>query len=354
MLNSILQLSGSLNRPQPTPNQAPLTLHISSLPPDILIRIFTFLPIPCLPIAASVSRRWKVLVYSDEIYDLKLKMLGMADSLISINSSTNPGVSDTISTSTSLSNPTNFSGSGGIGKEEGSESKTRLVARLRQLPGGQFLPTRGKFLHLKKESEDCLGMISTTNTTPNFLSPSSPIHKVSSSQVSSPLGKEKKEDGDGKSHGLISSTLPDIKSSHLIIGSGGLKAALTKSTTTMNQVDGKPKQKKSVLQRMKESKDPKQDQPIRRPISRDMFKKIYTELYPYYIDFKLKSNDSIVFQEYSDLSEISAVLSRLLLFDTALFLERPDSKSISSNLVSTIQWFESRFGLSSKRMGNDL
>ncbi|KAJ3328729.1 F-box protein: endocytic membrane traffic, recycling ReCYcling 1, partial [Kappamyces sp. JEL0680] len=45
--------------------------------------------------------------------------------------------------------------------------------------------------------------------------------------------------------------------------------------------------------------------------------------------------------DYHDLSEIGAVLARLVLFDKARFLYR-DTKNISSNLASTVEWFESR------------
>lgn len=46
-----------------------------SIPPDVLIRIFQYLPVPTLATVATVSRRFKVLVYDDEIWDSKLRIM---------------------------------------------------------------------------------------------------------------------------------------------------------------------------------------------------------------------------------------------------------------------------------------
>ncbi|KAG1437261.1 hypothetical protein G6F56_013192 [Rhizopus delemar] len=46
-----------------------------SIPPDVLLRIFGYLPIPTLATVASVSRRFKVLVNDDEIWDEKLRLM---------------------------------------------------------------------------------------------------------------------------------------------------------------------------------------------------------------------------------------------------------------------------------------
>nr|CAG8554388.1 6868_t:CDS:10 [Entrophospora candida] len=48
----------------------------SILPPDILIRILKYLPITSLPNFALASRRFKVLVYDDELWEQHLKTLG--------------------------------------------------------------------------------------------------------------------------------------------------------------------------------------------------------------------------------------------------------------------------------------
>jgi hypothetical protein len=46
-----------------------------AIPPDVLIRIFRYLPVPSLAKVALVSRRFKVLAYDDEIWDEKLKIM---------------------------------------------------------------------------------------------------------------------------------------------------------------------------------------------------------------------------------------------------------------------------------------
>ena len=301
MLNNILQLGGGHNGKQQAAAAPPK--HISTLPPDLISRIFSFLPVPSLPTVACVSRRWKVLVYNDEIYDPKLYLLGMAASYLLA--------------ATPLPATVAATGADGVAT---FDAKDRLVARLRQLPGGQFLPTNGKFLSLQVKSPTGSDMSPASAT---LSTPASPIK------------------GEEETNKTISAALPDSKASHLIIGSGGLKAALTKAAAA--QAD-KAKSKKSALQRFK---DAEKNEGLtaaietKRNQSREAFKKVYVELYPYYVDFEEKSNDSLVFRDYSDLSEIAAVLSRLLLFNAAIFLER-DTQSISSNLHSTVQWFESR------------
>lgn len=45
------------------------------LPPNVLIKIFQYLPVPSLAQVALVSRRFKVLVYDDEIWDSKLRIM---------------------------------------------------------------------------------------------------------------------------------------------------------------------------------------------------------------------------------------------------------------------------------------
>jgi recyclin-1 len=251
-------------------NQPPK--HISALPPTIISRIFQFLPVPVLPLIASVSRRFKVLCYQDEIYQEKLRLLNM-QSVVNVE------------------------------EKQHASLKDSLQARLRQLPGGQFLPTKDKIIN---------SLEYTTATADAVVSPES---------IASP---------DSQS---ITATLPDIKTTHLIIGSGGLKAALRKAS--------KPKDKnKSTLQRHLDSNNEKVDGMLSRS-AREAFRKVYIELYPYYVDFAKNSNDSRVFKDYKDLSEIAAVLQRLVLFDRALFLGR-DTTDITSNLNSTVEWFESR------------
>lgn len=60
------------------PTINPQTLSASRfLPPDTLIHIFNYLPISATRNVALCSRRFKVLVYDDEIWDAKLRLLGI-------------------------------------------------------------------------------------------------------------------------------------------------------------------------------------------------------------------------------------------------------------------------------------
>lgn len=225
--------------------------HISTIPPHIVANIFSFLPVPDLKNLACVCRRFKVITYSDQVYQQKLVALGMSDLLL---------VEET---------------------EPHLELKESLQAKLRQLPGGQFLPSANIVKDEIQEEENALDTIQ-----------------------------------------HISSALPDTKSSHLIIGAGGIKQALKQNQAPKNAIDKR-----------------KSTEPPKRP-AREAFQKIFSELLPYYLDFQDKTNDSRVFQDYKDLSEIGAVLSRLALFDKCHFLSIDTSK-ISFGLRNAIEWFES-------------
>lgn len=68
-----------------------------SFPPDVLIRIFQYLPVPSLANVALASRRFKVLVYDDEIWDAKLKIMlgndtGALAAMLGINKKTRFGL----------------------------------------------------------------------------------------------------------------------------------------------------------------------------------------------------------------------------------------------------------------------
>ncbi|KAI8905911.1 exocyst complex component Sec10-domain-containing protein [Gorgonomyces haynaldii] len=230
-------------------------VQITALPPDIFTLIFQYLPIKQLAQCSRVSRRFKVLTNSDDVYRYKLSLLDMAE------------LGDV---------------------EPNAKSKDSLLNRLRQLPGGQYLPADGKFLVLD-ELEQTLN--------PPEITPS-----------------ENRQ---------ISAALPEVKVSNLIIGAGGLKAALA------NQNRPKPVEKPKMYEVKKGQKSQK-----------EIFKQVYSELLPYYLDFRHRQTDSKVFRDYKNLSEIGAVLHRLHLFDKALFFLE-DMEDISFALQTATEWFES-------------
>lgn len=56
-------------------NNIPVLQPTKTLPPKVFIRIFEYLPVPSLAQVALVSRRFKVLVYDDELWHSKLRIM---------------------------------------------------------------------------------------------------------------------------------------------------------------------------------------------------------------------------------------------------------------------------------------
>ncbi|KAF9923704.1 F-box protein: endocytic membrane traffic, recycling ReCYcling 1 [Linnemannia zychae] len=75
--------------------------------------------------------------------------------------------------------------------------------------------------------------------------------------------------------------------------------------------------------------------------SREQFKAIYNELWPYYVDFRNSNKDSKVIQEYgSSVLDVARMLARLLAFSKASLAV--DSDQINENLQGTCEYFENR------------
>lgn len=53
-----------------------ITTSIPALPPDLLLKCFRYLPVSSLPAVARACRRLKVIVYSDELWEPKLRAMG--------------------------------------------------------------------------------------------------------------------------------------------------------------------------------------------------------------------------------------------------------------------------------------
>ncbi|CAG8580143.1 17497_t:CDS:10, partial [Acaulospora morrowiae] len=73
-------------------------------------------------------------------------------------------------------------------------------------------------------------------------------------------------------------------------------------------------------------------------IARAIFKRIYTDLLPYYIDFRNRKNDSRLFKEYADPTEQAKMLKRLMNFSKLNI--SLDSDQIYDALATTIEYFE--------------
>lgn len=274
-----------LRKQQPVQQQQPAK-QITSLPPDLVARVFALLPVKDLATVACVSRRFKVLAYSDAVYEPKLRMLEIASFL----------------------SPTG----------ESTDSSELLATKLKQLPGGQFLPGTSKYLETgsmfsapmtgvsESENRDTLPAIPAVNTDPP------------------------------KQTQQIVAALPDMRTSNLIIGAGGLKAALAKAKA--EQTDSKKKVKKTLgLGHLRLS--PGLVMKGSHRTAREEFRNVYIHLAPYYFDFRGKSKESKLFKDYKDWIEIGAMLYRLKLFDDARFVDEKDE--ICFSLETTVEWFES-------------
>jgi recyclin-1 len=260
------------------------TTSITELPPPIFSAIFKFLPLQELNKVSRVSRRFKVLSYQDEIYREKLEYLGMTAILDD------------------------------KWKEKKTGLREGLLIHLQQLPGGTYLP--GNQDLLIKEDAKPETTVSPTPTLPEKIDPSQLIENMTCMTVA---------EADPMS---ISAALPEF--SKLIIGAGGLKAALAKQKNPKGITQKK-------MGRTQETLAP----PVhyRRPV-RETFKQVFLELYPYYIDFKDKQTDSKVFKDFKHPSEVGAVLARLRKFDKAGFFVE-DMEEISFSIQTISEWFES-------------
>ncbi|KAF9425823.1 Platinum sensitivity protein [Podila epigama] len=75
--------------------------------------------------------------------------------------------------------------------------------------------------------------------------------------------------------------------------------------------------------------------------AREQFKAIYSELWPYYVDFRHSNRDSKVIQEFGkSVLDVARMLARLQAFSKGYFAE--DSDQINENLQGTCEYFENR------------
>ena len=272
---------------------------LASLPPDLIIRIFQYLPIPDLPQVACTSRRFKVLVAADDVYEHKLRALNMIDALAI--------------------------------EVTGSEGKDALSARLRKLPGGHLLP--GNSRYLEQGSHWGLSEPQASSTAIEDGNKEGSIKEIQENLaqadiadivVPDPILKSTQEQKTTEAvpQQQISSILPNPK---ITIGAGGLRAA--NQAKKNNDAIGKKRVASATPVRLSGR------------TSRDVFKQVYRELYPYFVDFRVGQKDSKVFKDYKDVVEIAAILHRLRLFSLAKFI--PLCDDIHFALETTIEWFES-------------
>lgn len=83
---------------------------LSVLPPDLIAKIFSNVYISDYPNIACVSRRFKIILYGDNVYESKLNLLGLDSS------------------------------------EENKDVMNGLSEKMKQLPGGHLLPGGRRYL----------------------------------------------------------------------------------------------------------------------------------------------------------------------------------------------------------------
>ena len=265
--------------------------NLTSLPPDLIIKIVQYLSVPDIPQVACASRRFKVLSATDEVYIPKLRALGI-----------------------DIKNALDFADPEAVGL---------LNTRLKQLPGGHLLTTSIKYLEQGSLWGSNINQSSSHDELNNAIQLNNTVHTILTKQ----------ENGDQSTGGTgnaatvsstdkISSILPNPK---IIIGSGGLKALKKKETN-----------KKMVVGR---SGNPSNRLSSNTKAAKELFKQVYSSLYQYYKDFRNGQRESKVFKDHENIIEIAAILSKLRLFGKAKFV--PQCDDINFALESAIEWFES-------------
>ncbi|KAI9358642.1 exocyst complex component Sec10-domain-containing protein [Zopfochytrium polystomum] len=288
-------------------------MTLAGLPPDLIIRIFTFLPVPDLPKVARASRRLKILAYNDDVYKPKLRVMGVVT-----------GGSDH-----NLASPQAIAAA-----EAEAAAVSRLSSKLKQLPGGNMLPggTRvprdGNHVGRRRRapaepsrrsrSAARVSSDSSSSSSSSSTNPASASNPASSASASSgPVPQ-------------ITAGIPNMRKSNLVVGAGGIKVI---GRSASGLIIGNSSGSINSNRRIKAPG-------LNGVRARDAFKAIYTELCPYYVDFRSgRSKDSKVFRDNKDLIEVATLLRRIRLLSQAKFI--PDMDEVNFSLETTIQWFES-------------
>ncbi|CAG8765267.1 37000_t:CDS:2, partial [Racocetra persica] len=226
---SLKRLGVSKPTPPPRKPVAPKTF-----PPDLLLRILKYLPIASLTNFARACRRFKILVYDDELWEQHLKTLGV----------------------------------------------NKIYDNVMDISIDDL------FINTQNEIR---GKSNKKNNSPT----SSPVNKRNS------FTDQSLE---------FDTTITESQKKLNLVPGLSLNPLLRKSRTASTGV------------------------------AREIFKKIYIALLPYYIDFRTKRKDSRLFKEYTDPSNQAKMLARLTNFGKLNVTY--DSDEINSNLETIVEYFE--------------
>ncbi|KAF9357427.1 F-box protein: endocytic membrane traffic, recycling ReCYcling 1 [Mortierella sp. NVP85] len=234
---------------------------IPALPSDLLLKCVQYLPISSLPAVARACRRLKVIVYSDELWETKLRAMGFGFG----GATTGPGGSLLDGPSAPLLRfPVQ-------GSNISEVTRKRISANNAEAVKGSIVQdgANGR-ISLSAFSED--GGRSSVESDVSIFSPTSK---------------------------------PRV------------------------QIPGLPGDPYAMIRGRKNHG------------SREQFKQIYTELWPYYVDFREANQDCRVIREFGkNVLDVARMLSRLLSFSKAPLTD--DFEHINENLHGTCEYFENR------------
>ncbi|KAJ3026183.1 UNVERIFIED_CONTAM: F-box protein: endocytic membrane traffic, recycling ReCYcling 1 [Siphonaria sp. JEL0065] len=319
---------------------------LTTLPPDLVSRVFLFLPVSELARVAQVSRRVKILSYADDVYVPKLRALGVT-------------LVDPLASTAALNDA------------DPDADMERLAARLRQLPGAgntvnvKYLETGSLFAStadpVDSATDTSEGKLSTPNAVVSSaddsinitVNTSTATTTTTSTTTTGVLSDKDQENTTSSDPGLalsptkkISSALPQLKKSAIVIGAGGLKAAGKSPSALSIGANAAGKRSKSPsVSRATASTKPTTTKAgtyfphLKGMRARDAFRAIYTELCPYYLDFRSHAKDSKIFRDHKDMIVVSQLLNRVSKFSRAKLIL--DTDDINFALETTIEWYES-------------
>lgn len=264
----------------PKPSSSP-PKNFTSLPPDLIIKVFTYLPVADLPSVALTSRRFKILVYNDAVYEPKLKFLGIDE-----NGAGGGGRSSLEDgqveggEAAEASGEKSFMSSSSPSQTEKREMDL-LSTRLKQLPGGHLLPINTTYLQTGAFFSDAVAEEAGAASEP----------ASATEPAGAPLSPQINEAG-----------VPDFKT--ITIGAGGLKAIKSKLKAAIGGGVGK-KAANTGKSSNRFNQQPSNSTMER--AARETFRQLFVELKPYFMDFRDRQRDSKLFKDYKDLEDIAYI-----------------------------------------------
>lgn len=291
----------------------------ASLPPHLIVYVIQLLPIPCIASIACVSRRLKILAYSDAVYARKLVLLGLKVDEIALDNDMDkiasqmkqlPGGHLLTSDTGYFINGSYWSNTPLQQPNENEKSRQQVVRanqNERELHG--ILKTGEK---LKIETGTCFRLENSSDSPPNppitnnIVIQSIPANNIATNNIAT----------NKIPNNTIAQTQDGMQK--LIVGAGGLNQRKNKPLFKGGSSDS---QVISTLQMTK----------------RKVLRRIVSSLREYYFDFKTKQKDSKLFKDYQDIQVLGSMLNKLKLLHKASLFEQ--TSVIEFNLSSAIECF---------------